>query len=134
MKRLHAELNKLPLRGDDLKEYKAELVRQYTNGRETSTTMLYATEADKMIRDLQRIAPPNPEALIADKKRKLIIHYARQMGWETEDGKADMERIDAWARNYGHGHKGLNEYTLTELSRLVWQMERVYKQFLAKVV
>jgi len=114
------------------KEYKKDLVEQYTNGRETSTTKLTWKEAQDMISDLQRVADERVSAadLKADRKRKRILYYAHQMGYELPDGKIDMGWVNGWCVKSGYLHKALNDYTLAELSKLLWQMEQVYKSFL----
>ena len=117
----------------EMKGYKLELVKQYSNGRETSTTGLSYAEAAQMIDDLQKMVGWTPEQIQADRKRKLILSYAHQVGWELTDGSVDMEHVDSWCTKSGYLHKSLNDYTNGELSKLVWQMGEVFKSFLNAV-
>lgn len=115
---------------------KIEFVKECSGGRVTSTTQLTWQEAKKMIEVLQNLTCVTDEYQKADRMRKLIIHYARQMGWENEaEGKrrADMDRIEGWCIKFGYLHKKLNEYTTQELPRLVTQFQNVYKSFLKAI-
>jgi hypothetical protein len=119
------------------KEVKADLVKQYTDGRVSSTTGMTWKEAQDMITGLSG-GGDACNASLQDKKRKLILHYAHQMGWEIESegtGRraVDMNRVNGWCEEYGYLHKTLNEYTLAELSKLVWQFEKVYQDYLKAV-
>jgi hypothetical protein len=134
--KIHVLLAQIGLAGD--KECKAGFVRQYTDERETSTTKLTWKEAQDMITGLSKLAEKQIIARIpisdtdkqADRKRKLILHYAHQMGWENDDMKVDVERVNNWCIKYGQFHKALNNHDVTELSHLIVQFEHVYKDFL----
>jgi len=115
------------------KSFKMELVQDYTNKRETSTTGLTYEEATAMIADLNRLAGLTPDQIKANAKRWRILAYAHQMGWEVTGGKVDIARVDGWCIEYGYLHKALNDYSLVELSKLVWQMEMVYKSYLTSI-
>jgi len=133
IKRVHALLAAIGMGGD--KEYKAELVQLYSHGRVASTKDLLHIEASFLIADLQKMAdkPLTPEQVKADNKRKLILSYAHKMGWEKANGKVDIARVDAWCVKSGYLHKPFNDYSLLELSKLVWQMETVYKSYLTSI-
>ncbi len=126
---IHALLNKMGKSGD--KEFKADLVRQFTEGRETSTTKLSWKEAKDMIVSLTKITEPKQDA--ADKKRKLLIAYAHQMRWENDTGAVDMERVDNWCIKYGQYHKDLMSHDVAELSHLIVQMEKAFRHLLKSV-
>ena len=128
--KIHVLLAQIGMAKD--KEYKRNLVQQYSLGRAESTTKLTWKEACDMIADLERSSgsQKTPDELRADRKRKLILHYAHQMGWELEGKKIDMQRVNDWCVKYGYLHKELNDYTLAELSKLVWQVETAYKYYL----
>ncbi len=94
--RIHALLAKVPGLGDkkEMAAYKKNLVRDYTDGRETSTTKLSWKEANDVIAALERVMPvpagvitnPTkkakvPGGSVADKKRKKLLHYCHLMGW-----------------------------------------------------
>ena len=135
--KIHVLLAKLGLG----KEVKAQMVQQYTDGRETSTTKLSWKEAADLIKDLDgqlsEADPKRIDDLKADRKKKLILHYAHQMQWQiTEEGKKpkiDMKRVNDWSVKYGMYHKPLNDHTVGELSKLVAQFEKVYKSYLNSI-
>jgi len=121
---IHAILAKMGKVND--KEFKANLVKQYTSERGTSTKDLHYEEADAMITDLNGMqGGAKPQALI-NKKRRLLLYYAHQMSWYKEGRKLDMQRIDDWCEKSGYLHKKLNDYSLAELSKLIFQFEQVY--------
>ncbi len=149
IQRIHAILAKIGLAND--KEYKRGMVQEYSDGRETSTTGLFADEADRMIEDLNTTVTRQltPDQIKGDQKRKLILHWAHEMMWElpttppsapllktggeSARPRVDMERVNAWCVKSGYLHKPLMEYTTAELSKLVWQFEQVHSDFLKSV-
>jgi hypothetical protein len=134
IQQVHALLAKLGLVND--KDYKREMVQQYSGGRETSTTGLFVDEAGALISDLQAVVDNKltPDQAKADRKRKLIIHWAHEMLWYTAGSKkVDMKRLDDWCVKSGYLHKPLMEHTCGELSKLVWQFEQVHQDFLQAV-
>lgn len=115
------------------KSEKQQFVRECSGGRCSSTTELTHAEAEQMIFDLANLTYSTGDYQKADRQRKLMIHYARQMGWETEDGKADMKRINAWCIKTGYLHKPLMEHDAKELPKLVNQFQRMYLEFLKRI-
>ncbi len=122
-KRLFAILGKL-----GLKEDRASIIEDHTQGRTGSVAELYDHEANSLISFLQSTVKDS-----ADKQRKKIIYYFRAMGWETEDGAADMKRINEFCIEKGYLNKPLNSYTKAELPKLVSQVHLIYKKHLEKV-
>lgn len=122
---IHAILRKMGMEGDI--EYKRNLVIEYSKGRCTSTSDLYYAEAQELINGLNKATGQTDDEIRANNMRRKIIGIARAAGWE-KDGKADMERIDAWCRARGQFHKGLNEHTYNELPALVTQFEKAFKK------
>ena len=133
-------------------DFKKDMVHAFTGGRVSSTKELTWKEAQQLIEKLSGITveqPRVPKVLTreqqmaldikmadkreCDKKRKLLIRYAHQMGWEQADGKADMNRLNGWCINYGQFHKPLMEHTSTELSKIAVQLEKAYKDYLKSV-
>jgi hypothetical protein len=133
LKLLHTLLN-----ATGMIELKRDLVQEYSATKVTSSKDLLESEALALCAhlrtlpgaDVQKVAIADP----ADVMRKKIIRFAHLMGWElTPMGKPDMPRIDGWVRKYGYlnrQQKGLNDYTVKELPRLVTQFEEVYIKFL----
>lgn len=69
----------------------------------------------------------------ADRMRKKIIYYAHLMKWEVAGGKVNMDKINNWCKSRGMFKKALMLHTVTELTQLVSQFEKVYKSFLKEV-
>lgn len=70
----------------------------------------------------------------ANRMRRKIIALAHQMGWSTKhpvsgNKIADIARIDAWCKKFGHVKKTFNSYTVQELPMLVTQFEEMFKDF-----
>jgi hypothetical protein len=128
---IHALLSKINRAND--KEFKKNLVNQYSNWRVDSTTGLYYQEANELITDLQKQVGWSPEEITKNDKRRLMMHYAHEMMWELRDGSVDKNRLDGWCVNYGQYHKPLNDHSLGELSYLIVQFEKVYQSFLKAV-
>jgi len=105
---------------------KEAIIAGASQQRTTSTRELSTTEATLLIRWLKS---QDPEEVSAEKMRKKIISQARGMGW-VANGKADMQRLDAWMMKSSYLHKKINQYRYPELPKLVTQFERVYLSFL----
>lgn len=124
-------------------EEKKKFVADCSGGRCTSTTQLHNSEARILIDSLQKLTANTTEFQKADRQRKLMIHFAHQMGWNLppapslpgEGGKLkiDMKRIDAWCIKTGYLHKPLMKYTGAELGRLVQQFQKMYLEFLKRI-
>jgi hypothetical protein len=147
--KIHILIGQQVGKNDDLKQ---TMVSSFTAGRTTSTKELTWKEAQDLIKALSGIAPPAPRERKelspeeqqrndikmanyreCDKKRKLLIRYAHQMGWELPDGKADLDRLNGWCIKYGTYHKPLMEHSSTELSHIAVQLEKAYKDYLKSV-
>lgn len=103
-----------------------------TNGRTTSARGLYATEAADLIEALRRYVQgpkPGTEADAANRMRRKLIAIAYRM-YPALDKAECIQRLDAWCKQYGYGHKPLNSYTAAELPRLLSQYQQVYHWFL----
>jgi hypothetical protein len=112
------------------KEEKEALVRLFTRQRESSTKGLTDAEADKVIDYLRGMCANQDKHPPGNLMRRHIIAMAHEMKWETQDGKADMKRINGWCVHYGFGKKPLNDYEYDELPQLVTQFKNVYNSFL----
>ena len=120
--RLHTLINSL---GID-KETKAGLVYQYTAGRSDSSADLTYQECQQLIKDLSqkllKSAQDKANTNKADRLRKKIISLFREMNYQTEAGKADMQRIKATLlHKWG---KDINRYTEAELRRIIAVLQK----------
>lgn len=125
---------KLKLQGFSF--HRSELIQQFTLGQKTGLSDLNNFEYSEFIKWLnQRFAlqkPEKPEAQkndVLQNQRRKIIALFRKMGYQ-KDGKADMQRIYQWVKEYGYLHKSLNQYNEQELPKLVTQAEKVYTTYL----
>ena len=109
------------------KEQKEDLVFQFTGMRYTSSKELTDDQAMGLIRFLRKMDPCN-------KMRRKILSMAHEMGWELENGKVDIERVNAWTKKYGRWHLPLNDHDKNQLAYLVTQFqEGPYKSYLNSV-
>lgn len=114
----------------DDETYRA-MLHEATGGRTTSTRELTQAEALALISGL---VPQTPADVRADKMRRKILGFAREMGWTTDDDRVDIDRVNQWCVKYGYGHKPLNRYTYHELPKLVTQFENgPYKSYLSRI-
>lgn len=139
LKRLHALLNKAGLMDE-----KADLVKQYSACRETSSTKLEYREANSLIKHLEDLtlqmgmrSPEDIKRQTADTMRKKIISMLREVGFETTEGsrkKADMKAIYSLIIKIGYlKPKSLNQYDNNELPKLVSQIESYYQKELKRI-
>ena len=105
---------------------KAAFVAQFTGDpTRTSTKQLTRSQADAMINYLDESS---------DRMRKKILSICHDIGWETDEGKIDWDRLNAWLKKYGHKHKSnLNYYSKKELTVLVTQFEKLQQSEYEKV-
>jgi len=110
---------------------RAELIRQFSSDKKEGLTELTATEYREFILWLNRTFPstnpPTPQDERLQRQRRKVIALLAKVGYVTSTNKSDMTRINAWVERSGYLHKPLNRYTLSEISKLVYQAEQVYK-------
>lgn len=135
-KQLHALCGKLNISS----EQKADLVYSYTNGRETSSAEMFIPEAQALINALNHIGrtsikeqkptKPRPVKDAENNMRRKILSICHEMKW-TDKGHLDWTRINAWLLKYGYLKKPLNDYTASELPKLITQFEELLKHYYA---
>lgn len=126
---------KLQLQGFDLS--RSEVVKTFTNSKKTGLTELTPFEYRELLlwlnREFSITETVGDFAKKCDLMRKKIIAILCKMGYKTPDGRADMQRINAWAVKYGKNHKHFNGYSYNELVELVTQAEIMYTKFLTAI-
>lgn len=129
---IHALLNELGMR-----EQKAALVLVHTNGRTDKSSEMGVEEAQSLINTLNAkkstivwTKAKEISEKSADRQRKKVLAICYQLGW-TIDGKLDWDKINAFCEKRGTLKKKLNEYTATELPKLISQFEKL-KQYDSK--
>lgn len=132
LRAIHALLNEAGLMDE-----KADIVGGFTGGRTTHVREMKKGEAMALIQHLKSASPqPSPkerEYVGSEKMRNKILSMAHEMGWHQEGtNKIDMKHVNDWCLKYGYLHKKLDDYTYSELPRLVTQVEGVYKDFIRK--
>ena len=127
---LHGLINSLKI---DM-ETKEDLVHSHTGGRTTSSSKMLINECADLIGHLKNMTEGTASKktnTVQDKMRKKILSICYEMQW-TIAGKLDWERINFWLNKYGYLHKDLNDYTISELPKLVTQFENLLNTFYAK--
>lgn len=118
------------------KEQVEELAYQYSNGRTKSTRELEVMEFQRLVNHLNSIKVGEvtikpKEVNKADKMRKKILSICHEMNWKQHQ-KLDWARINDFLKKSGYLHKVLNDYTESELPKLVTQFEQLLKSYYAK--
>lgn len=108
---------------------KEDLVFEATGERTTSIRDMEAWEAIALIRALNGRQDTFKDDS-ANQKRRQILALCHEMGWEDEEGKADMTRINAYCTSRGYLKKPLNDYKPSELNKLVTQFKTMHKIYL----
>jgi hypothetical protein len=126
-KQLHTLLSKLKIDSN----IKGLLVYQYTNERTANSSEMDVYECQNLINHLRSmlnqgyVQIPNSDyskdEQHLDKKRKRLIAKFREMGYSTEDNRADMQRISETVFKYWR--KGLNQLNEAELSKIIAVVE-----------
>jgi len=123
------------LLGDNgLRDEKDSIVNAFTGGRTKHSREMTSAEAAALIGHLKSLDQTEARST---KMRNKILSMAHEMDWRVATGSGvrivDMDRINNWCAKYGHKHKPLDDYTYSELPRLVSQFEEVYKSHLKAV-
>lgn len=120
VKAIYTLLGKLGLRDE-----KESIVGSFTGGKTTSVRTMAFNEAKALIGHLKSMDPRDRKS---EKMRNKILSIAHEMNWITPGTeKVDMEHVNNWCLQYGHGKKKLDDYKYNELPTLVSQFEEVYK-------
>jgi hypothetical protein len=117
-------------------EAKAELVASFTgDDQRHSTKDLTTYEADELIYFLKTGKNATHAHLavfdLDNRQHRYLLSLCHQLGWvrANKSGRmvADLEALGRWLLRYGYLHKALKDYSLTELPKLVTQLENVLK-------
>lgn len=110
-----------------------EMIHDFSNGKKDSLKALSDSEYQDFIRYLNQFFKSQVNIQSETKQKRKIIALFAQMGYLTDDNKADMQRINNWCIQYGHLHCNLNGYKGSDLVKLVTQAEEVYNTFIRDV-
>jgi hypothetical protein len=98
----------------------------YSNGRTTNLASLTHKETQALISEF---TDPSPQS----KMKRKILSMAHEMRWETQEGKVDIPRLDAWCKKYTPSHCDFNSIPLKDLSIAVSIYEKMYNEFLKRL-
>lgn len=108
----------------NLLEAKANLVSQFTNGRETSSKEMTMSEAKNLLGHLSEYDPN-------DRMRKKVFALAYEAGmlygYSTEDKLMNSAKLDKFLREKGTVKKTLNKMSKAELGKTVSQFQQIVK-------
>ena len=115
----------------NLRDEKESIVSTFTGGRTTSVSSMNYNEARALIGHLVSLDPVENSTT---KMRNKIISMGYEMRWTKATGSGihaiDMDHVNNWCISKGYMHKKLDDYTYSELPKLVSQFEEVYKSYL----
>ena len=121
------------LKNQGINMSRSELIETFTEGKKSGLTELSPREYNEFIQWLNRLKSQSTQQdwqnTPENKMRRKIISLFKKMNYITTDNRANMPAINNWCKKYGYLHKELNAYTITELPKLVSQVERVYQTF-----
>lgn len=103
------------------------LIHSWTEGRTESRKELTYSEAELLKTHLNSSFKPADQK--QDKMRKKIIAKFHQMGY-SNNGRIDMERVNATILKYGYKHKQMKDYNWVELPKLVSQVSKMCDDYL----
>ena len=134
-RQLHALISALSIDA----EIKQDLVYQFTNSRETRSSLMTDHECQRLINHLNALKKQKEASSQArneafknntpeNKMRRKIMSICHEMKW-TKDGKLDWTRINEFLLNRSYLKKGLDKYTKAELPKLITQFENILRTY-----
>jgi hypothetical protein len=106
------------------------LALAYSDGRTSSTKLLYREECEDLINYCLSQLPREPDKALErpkpSKRWRKFFSLCYKLGWEKPDGKLDYDRINAWCLQYGHCHKTIKQIQESELPKLITQLQKIY--------
>ena len=108
-----------------LSEQKEELVKHVSGDRTSHLSELTQAETKVLIGILN-----SEDQTVKDRMVNKMISMAHEMGWESEPGKVNMGKLNAWCMKYGSVKKKPDHMSIKELAATVTAFEKVYLSFL----
>jgi hypothetical protein len=110
---------------------RSTLIYEFSKGKYSSLSELSPHDYKELLiwMNTKRSELQSSTAEIETRQKRKVIALFCQMGYKV-DNKADMDRINEWCTTHGHLKTHLNGYAGEDLSKLVYQAERVYKSFI----
>jgi len=119
-------------------EQRREIIKDFTNDRTNNSSDLYQDEIDELIYLLNQSTPLAIDHSKGDFMRKRILKLCYQIGYTSFDQDqnkhiVDMNRLNNWMLNYSYLRKPLNQYSYSELIKLVNQFSSMSIDVLNRV-
>lgn len=124
---IHAELSKA-----GLMNRKADMIASFTQVRTTHSSEMNVDEARMLIEWLRNRNLQRHEPTPGDKMRKRLISMAYELHWANPgDWKTAIAALDSFLTGpKSMFKKPLNKHSVTELQKVVSQMEIIYEKHL----
>lgn len=107
-------------------DQKDEVVLAITEGRTSHLRDLNQDETQALIKSLGE----DENQAIKGRMVRKVLSMAHEMGWESEGGKVNMDRVNNWCLKYTSNKKTLDQLNMKELPGVVTAFEKVYLSFL----
>lgn len=111
-------------------ETKEIMVLDATGGRTYSIRQMRTIEAISLIKSLQGKTDAYQVDEEKQRMKRQILALCHEMGWEHDNGKVDMDRVNRWCNSRGYIKKAFDEFTKAELPKLVAQFKSMHKNYL----
>lgn len=118
--RFHKLIGKLGIDADG----KADIVRRFTDQRESSSAKMYYNEMAQAILFLVRTTSSTRDSKVYRMQMK-VLSLAHEIGWETPAGKVDSKHLDEWFVKYTPGHHKFNDCNAAELQAAITILEKI---------
>lgn len=117
--KIHVLLNQFGLMSD-----KADIIRQFTNGRETSSKQMTFNEASDLLQHLSKF-----DSLDLMRRKIFALAYSAGMIWgdSKEDKQINSAKINIFLKEKGTIKKDLNKMNKAELIKVVNQFIQINK-------
>lgn len=118
--RFHKLISKL---GIDA-EAKADIVRRFTNQRESSSAKMHHNEMAQAILFLVRTSSSSRDSKVYRMKMK-VLSLAHELGWEKEGGKIDYNHLNDWFVKYSPSHFKMDDCKASDLQSAITILEKM---------
>lgn len=120
-------------------EEKAEILKELSGCRVTSTKDLYFEEIQPWINAMNRQVPEQEDtrqkminSLLAMAREMGVVIRRNMIGAAGMEYKSDYSRLDAWMLESSYLKKPMKDYTYEEFPKLVSQYKAIYQSWLKR--
>jgi len=118
---------------DEKDEFRKSVIDQFTGGRKNSLKALSATEYREFIKWLPtafKLTTEDWKNSPENNMRLKVIVLLKKQGYKLPNGKADMPRINAWAKTHTAAKAELNSQTVPQLIATINQVQIMYTKYI----